>query len=145
MHATSWDGRCSRGQSAQRAPTRDTQPQRLQNPKIWAAPTQTSPTRIGTRSPRTPNLPHPVMQTCRGPAGERSRPRPRRGDRRSVPGSAAGAPLRSACRRRRSLQAGCCLSRGARSIGPPKPTAGGNRRKVARVRGGAGTIRSPQT
>lgn len=38
--------------------------------------------------------------------------------------------------------AGCC---GACRIGPPKPEAGGNRRKVARVRGGAGTIPSPRT
>ncbi|KAM5275973.1 uncharacterized protein RBU33_016001 [Hipposideros larvatus] len=83
------------------------------------------------------------MQTRREPAGQSYPPRPRREDRRGLPGSAAGAPWRSAgCRR--SLQAGCCLFRGACNIGPPKPTAGGNRRKVARVRSGAGTIGLPR-
>ena len=46
---------------------------------------------------------------------------------------------------RRSLPAGCCLSRRSCSIRPPKPAAGRNRRKVAWVRGGADTIRSPLT
>lgn len=67
-------------------------------------------------------------------------PRPRDEDRRSVRGSAARAELRSV-RRCRSPQAGCCLFRGSCSIRQPKPAAGGNRRKVAPVRGGLSMIR----
>ncbi|KAJ8793291.1 hypothetical protein J1605_000286 [Eschrichtius robustus] len=70
-------------------------------------------------------------------AGESYPPRPRREDRRVVPGSGAGGPLLSA-RSSPLAPAGCCLSRGARSIEPPKTAAGGNRRKVARFKGRRG-------
>lgn len=80
------------------------------------------------------------MQARRAPARESYPPRPRREDRRSAQGSAAGA-LRSP---RRRLQVVSCLSRGACSIGPPK--RGRRKPKEGGVgRGGVGTIRSPGT
>lgn len=82
------------------------------------------------------------MHTRREPAKESYPPRPRDEDRRSVRGSAAPAELRSV-RRCRSPQAGCCPFRGACSIRQPTPAAGGNRSKVAPVRGGLGMIRAP--
>lgn len=134
-----WDGKRLEGQSAQRAPTPDTQPQRLQHTKVWAVRTQASPTRLGIRSPRTPNLPHPVMQTRREPAGESYPLRPRSEDHRTVLGTEAGP---AAIRLPPPLTPSrLLLSLGVCSIEPPKPAAGGNRRKVARGRGGAGTIR----
>ncbi|XP_066096895.1 protein diaphanous homolog 1-like [Saccopteryx bilineata] len=83
------------------------------------------------------------MQTCREPA--RGLPAEAQGeDCRSCgvprPGSAALRPPPPPL-----PPAGCCVSRGACSIGPPKPAAGGNRRKVTWARGGAGTIRCPRT
>lgn len=81
-----------------------------------------------SEAPRTATLPHPAV---RGRPGSYP-PRPGRGDRRGAPGSAA------LCRRLQPL-------RGAGSIEPPKPAAGGNRRKVARVGGGAGTNPCPWT
>lgn len=119
-----------------------TQSQRLQN--RGSAQHRPRPPRpgSGTRSPRTLDLPHPSMHTRREPAKESYPPRPRDEDRRSVRGSAAPAELRSV-RRCRSPQAGCCPFRGACSIRQPTPAAGGNRSKVAPVRGGLGMIRAP--
>lgn len=80
------------------------------------------------------------MQARRAPARESYPPRPRREDRRSAQGSAAGA-LRSPRRRLRVVSG---VSRGACSIGPPK--RGRRKPKEGGVgRGGVGTIRSPET
>lgn len=82
------------------------------------------------------------MQTCREAGG---RELPSKAQERRLQGCAGLGGWRPAALRPPPLApAGCCCSRGACRIGPPKPKAGGKkRRKVARVRLGAGTIPPP--
>lgn len=96
----------------------------------------------GTRSPRSPVPLTRAMQTRREAGG---RELPSKAQERRLQGYAGLGGCRPAALRPPPLApAGCCCSRGACRIGPPKPKAGGkNRRKVARVRLGAGTIPPP--
>lgn len=111
-------------------------------------PPASKPGDLGSTDPghpdQHPEAPSPRNASPPRAAREQYPPRPRRQDRKTVRGPAGRVPLRSPrLRRRRSLHAGCCLSRGGRSIGPPQR----GRRKpedVAWVRGGVGTTRPPR-
>ncbi|XP_049485119.1 translation initiation factor IF-2-like [Panthera uncia] len=128
------------GLSVQRAPRPpDAQPLGPHRPQAARIRVRSS---VSPRPP--PNLPRPGNANPQGSRRESYPPRPRREDCRGVRDSAAGG-LRLSGRPPPLAPAGRCLSRGACSIGPPKPAAGGNRRKVARVRGSAGTIPRPRT
>lgn len=76
-------GGCAEGPRPQRAPHPDPALHRLQNPRIWAAQTQATPTRGGARPPSTSHDPHPHANP------PRASQRPRRLDRRTLRGSAA--------------------------------------------------------
>lgn len=139
----SWDGRRLGGAVCSACPLPLTLTlQRLQHTKVWAVQTQAFPTRVGYSVSSQPQPPSPSnANTPRASRGElpaeaqERRPQERPGLRGRGPAAIRLPPPLTPSR--------LLLSLGACSIEPPKPAAGGNRRKVARGSGGAGTIRFP--